>query len=533
MSFNNPENRIFNLQNTQINSLNKVKFLGLTFQSNLKWNAQILSCEKKCANSIKTMKCLGKKKWGSDPNVLLRIYRALIRSRIEYGGLLFHNISLELSAKMDKLQMRALRIAMGYRNSTPLNVILAESREPSLFFRFKYLGLNFLNRVHSLSSHVLNETVNSLSNISFLRPFTPAFIPLVKTYKDFLPLSQWFPSQSSPICFPSNYQAFFFQPKIDTYTGTHLYGADDPMAKFNFLFEEELKSTQCLYTDGSTQKGASPSGYAVISNMGETLGLFQSAGFISSFCAESLAILEALKIIQTNGWKKSTIFSDSLFNLVAIESTYNHISSSHIILNIKDLLYTLSLENYQIKLIWIPSHHNIRGNELADSEAKRARQQGDILHANIPLKEGKNLWKSSTIQESLDWCRNEATTRGSYYFSQFDSPSINPWFHSLSLKRRTISSINRLRSGHTSLHSSLFRFMIVDSPDCPYCGELESPEHVFWSCFNYESQRSILLQDLQEDQGMAPHSLEHLLTLPSNKVITALEKFICSIPTFI
>lgn len=40
----------------------------------------------------------------------MRLYHALIRSCMEYGGFLMHNISQDLSAKLDKLQMRALRV---------------------------------------------------------------------------------------------------------------------------------------------------------------------------------------------------------------------------------------------------------------------------------------------------------------------------------------------------------------------------------------------------------------------------------------
>lgn len=50
--------------------------------------------------------------------------------------------------------MEALRIVLGYRNSTPLNVILA-AREPPLYIRFRYLGLNFLSQAVSISQHIM------------------------------------------------------------------------------------------------------------------------------------------------------------------------------------------------------------------------------------------------------------------------------------------------------------------------------------------------------------------------------------------
>jgi len=161
-----------NVSGVVISSVSKVKFLGLYFQSNLSWESHILSTEKRCFNGLRTLSCLGRTWWGADTCLLLRLYRALIRSRLEYGGFLFHNLSRKLSTKLDKIQMKALRIAMGYRNSTPLNVILAEAREPPLFIRFEYLGANFLTRVMTmpLQCHFIHYTLPSVSLVKRWRP---------------------------------------------------------------------------------------------------------------------------------------------------------------------------------------------------------------------------------------------------------------------------------------------------------------------------------------------------------------------------
>lgn len=79
------------------------------------------------------------------PRLLLRLYCALVRSRLEYGGFLFRNLSSVLSSRLDKLQVRCLG-CLGYRNSIPFNVILAESREPPLCVRFQFLCRSFLSR---------------------------------------------------------------------------------------------------------------------------------------------------------------------------------------------------------------------------------------------------------------------------------------------------------------------------------------------------------------------------------------------------
>lgn len=75
--------------------------------------------------------------------------------------------------------------------------------------------------------------------------------------------------------------------------------------------------------------------------------------------------------------------------------------------------------------------------------------------------------------------------------------------------------------------------MIVDSPECPYCGEEETPEHVFWICFKYGEQHAFMYNKLCKVHGLGPHPVEFLLANLDKDTIFILEKFLCSIPTFI
>jgi len=69
----------------------------------------------------------------------MMIYQALIRSRLEYGGFLMQNISDKMGTRLDKIQLRGLRATMDYRQSTPINIVLGEAKEPPLVIRYKFL----------------------------------------------------------------------------------------------------------------------------------------------------------------------------------------------------------------------------------------------------------------------------------------------------------------------------------------------------------------------------------------------------------
>lgn len=81
----------------EIISTNVAKFLGMIFQSDLDWSEHIKSLEKSCSFSLRT-RCLCRIWWGTDPRLLLVIFQALIRSRLDYGGFLMQNLTKKLKS---------------------------------------------------------------------------------------------------------------------------------------------------------------------------------------------------------------------------------------------------------------------------------------------------------------------------------------------------------------------------------------------------------------------------------------------------
>lgn len=152
----------------RIYSSPRVTFLGMTFQSDLGWSSHINNLIKRCANSLRTIKCLSHTWWGANPNILQMIYRALIRSRLDYGGFLLNNLFKNLTAKLNKIQYTAIRSFMGYRLSTPLNVVLTDTREAPLNIRNFYLSIGYLSRAALNDLHPILTVLEEM--ISFSPP---------------------------------------------------------------------------------------------------------------------------------------------------------------------------------------------------------------------------------------------------------------------------------------------------------------------------------------------------------------------------
>jgi hypothetical protein len=130
-----------------------VKFLGLHLKSNLDWEEEINAIVSKCENPMKMVNCLKHTWWGADPEILIRLYKALTRSRMEYGAFSFHELKKKQAQKPEKIGYRKIRGALGYRSSTPTNVMLAEAEEIPIFTRFGQLGRNCVSRCYTSNNH--------------------------------------------------------------------------------------------------------------------------------------------------------------------------------------------------------------------------------------------------------------------------------------------------------------------------------------------------------------------------------------------
>lgn len=76
----------------------------------------------------------------------------------------------------------------------------------------------------------------------------------------------------------------------------------------------------------------------------------------------------------------------------------------------------------------------------------------------------------------------EVESKGTFYFNNYYKKRVKPWFYEQNLTRKAIVMINRLRSNHTSLKSSLRKLNIVEDDLC-VCGlSIENADHIIWEC---------------------------------------------------
>ena len=109
-----------NIDGSDLQWQTEVKFLGMILDERLNWNSHIDYVSGRCQKRINLMRCLSGTNWGANKRSLLHIYKATIRSVLEYGSAAFNSATPTVKAKLDKIQAQALRIACGAMKSTSI-----------------------------------------------------------------------------------------------------------------------------------------------------------------------------------------------------------------------------------------------------------------------------------------------------------------------------------------------------------------------------------------------------------------------------
>lgn len=95
-----------------------LKFLGITFDYAFTFEEHVNNVRKKSFASMNILKYLCGTWWGTNPSTLLILYKSYIRSLMDYGIFIYTQKNSKNLEKIEKIQNVALRICMGYRQST-------------------------------------------------------------------------------------------------------------------------------------------------------------------------------------------------------------------------------------------------------------------------------------------------------------------------------------------------------------------------------------------------------------------------------
>ena len=340
---------VLHLYGSPIPVVKESKFLGILFDRKLSFIPHIKYLTAKCLKTLNLLKVLSHTSWGADRTTLLKLYRSLVLSKLDYGCIFYGSARKSYFQMLDPIHNQGLRLALGaFRTSVAS--LYVEADEPSLYSRREKLSLLYAIR---LAANDLYEQKSKA-----IKSFGIRISPLLESAN--------IKPQNIEKHFTPNIPAWCMKPPeilFDLHSGKKSE-SNPHLLKDDFRkMQSRYKNYQQIYTDGS--KEDSKVGCAVITDSHSNMQRIPDDSSI--FTAEAKAIDLALDFINTcDADNKFIIFSDSLSVLKAM----NHTSSKNP--QIQKLLEKCHeiLANKEIVLCLIPSHIGLQGNEMVDKQAK-------------------------------------------------------------------------------------------------------------------------------------------------------------------
>lgn len=427
--------------------------MGVIIDRKLTFRTHAESIKIDCMERLKIIRWCGGVRYGGEQKAVIRIYNALVNSKLKYAFPAWSSISKTTMKKLYTIQTQGIRLASGAFRSSPTDSILVDAGELPLRIQMEIDLICYAMKIKaSKTTLCYTITLKRAEELARKRGLEIGEVA-TKCFSDNL----WkFPLPK--ICFDLKSDGRKHRTELET------------KMLFNEIKQTKFQDHIAFYTDGSKSKAGT--GCSVVSSNWCKRAKLPEA--ISIFSSEAQAILWAAEKANDDNLKV-VIFSDSFSVLQAVQNE----RPDHPI--IKDIA-SICRQNRNIKLCWVPAHVGIPGNEIADKEAKAAVEIDNIVNIKIPLKDiFKQVKRDIKLQWEVEWQNSDQK------LSKIKN-CVQRWDSSNRLNRFEEVIITRLRIGHTRLtHGHLMGGF--DNSICEICDTPLSVEHILIDCKKYTEKR--------------------------------------------
>ncbi|KAL4149656.1 hypothetical protein QTP88_003548 [Uroleucon formosanum] len=288
------------LNYTPIANKNTVKMLGVVFDKRQTWSPYIKHLKKTTSNSLKIIKILSHASWGADSMSLIKIFNAIIQSKINYGSILYRTAAMSTLKLIDTVNNSGLRLAIRAFCSSPIQSIYNIAGIPPPTLRRIELSNKYIARLARQNGNKYSSINNEIAKLTNENVLSPVKI----TPREFNSTPPW----------EKNYQ---INTELNTLSKQNT--APEIFKTHVHRILDEYKNFQKIFTDAS--KADNGVGISIIlENQNLT---FKLPNECSIFSAEALAILKAIEIVNTSAHTNFLILSDSLSALNSIKNKTN------------------------------------------------------------------------------------------------------------------------------------------------------------------------------------------------------------------
>jgi ribonuclease HI len=448
-----------------------VPFLGLVLDKRLSWLPHIRALKARCVKALNILKTLSGSTWGADRTTLLRVYRAVVRSKLDYGAVVYASARKSQLRALDTIHHTGIRISTGAFRTSPVESLWAEAGEPPLSLRRDYLLASYAAKVKASPGHLVHPVVWQPGDERLYERKTRATRPIGIRLQELLADRDL--SLPTPVQFSLGRVPPWRVPTVVTRLDLKQHPKSSTRPEEYFAAFAKLISSYPhhvrVYTDGSRMEDRVGCGIL----FGEQVVCFSLPGTCSVYTAELFSILTALEEMQQRPPRDYLLCSDSLSAIQGIKCLYPR---HPVVVAIQDLVSSLRGRGVEVVFCWVPGHVGLAGNEKADEAAKTGGAQPVDPERSVPPADIKCYVRSCfrTYWDTL-W---DAVPRTNKLRQVKDS--ARAWASSCRKYRSEEVTLARARIGHCHLtHGFLLR---GEAPPVCVCGATLSVRHILVEC---------------------------------------------------
>ena len=466
------------IDGTEIETVQQVKFLGMIFDAQLTWEEHVKYTVTKCRKRLNLMRSLAGTNWGASKKCQLTLYRALIRSLLDYGAIAYDSAAQTHKEKLQTIQNMALRIASGAIRGTSAAALQVDCGEPPLVLRRRKQLLQYAVKVkfdpsHPNASLLLDHWTNYYGKY---KPGQETFV--VKTRE----IIEKIETPKIELCKPS-------PPWINRTINIDLSlaeaikkqdGAEKRKEKIDGHMEK-LKTRLQIYTDAAkAEDGKVTTAYHI-----PEIGVHYSCRITDNTSvdtAELIAIQQSIRWIKENEEndhlsreRKIVILSDSQ---TALRTLKNPKKENTALAN-ESLRMINEINKNETSISWIPGHAGIEGNEKTDEIAKKALRKNFIEKTITPG--DSEAYKEIEKMVESEWQQQWTSNKNGAFFRKIQ-PTIGRKTSYSNKNRKKEVSITRLRFGKTRLNEYMHKIGLHQDGKCNTCKVAETVEHYVMEC---------------------------------------------------
>ena len=133
--------------------MKETKFLGVIFDQKLSFIPHMKALKTKCLKALDIIKVASSQEWGTDKFVLLKLYRSLVRSKLDYGCVVYGSARPSYLKVLNTIHHQGLRLSLGAFRTSPVESLYVEAGELPLEHRRIKLSLQYVTKLKSTPSN--------------------------------------------------------------------------------------------------------------------------------------------------------------------------------------------------------------------------------------------------------------------------------------------------------------------------------------------------------------------------------------------